>query len=763
MRTILVLVRQLRNALQADTATATMAQAGEGESITDFSAPLVKMTKLCRFYFAWLYLTREELSAFQEHLDQQSWRDVHRLVADVLTLLVPHVVANSSAALSKYLLLEDTEALGLRPLSKTTLPLFLLQTPADEPLATPKPRKNASGYNFQPRTENLWRIRDMVLCGYHLASSRESPLLLTMAADGRKMWLYPENGIQPMGPPLGEALLSQSLASFGASSDKNTPSNDVSKSPRDDTAHVAPPPGDPTASASESAPFPALGTGTGRKMQQGRPYIPASRTGTGRESQHEIDYIPVPGTNLTRKSQHEPSYEAVGAGDSAMDHLVTDMLKDLVCDTDEHDDSLLLSSSVHAETSYGMNSSTANAVFAQYANAAAKSSFSRAPGTQAPIPSGGQSTAYNRSLPSLPWDYFLSANDGSSGSSVSRNMGGQNVPRTVASPNTAMGHVGGAFGQISPPTYGGSGHEASLNAPFNPASRLEADRRVSKADPGRTGTSPSKLSPSTPIPDFATSQRTAALDNLRSQLSAQYGAGAGTTIPSSGPSHTPEATPSIRGSQRLSGSALPPFPEARRSFNAQESERMAVQSLLRTAERTRSRGAAAGKSQQHLGRPGGATTTDYPAGRRASGLASPLGRSNINHMSPSPPLAGSPSQKSHGSMESFADQFSSIYNPNDAAGGSIASPSAWALSNSSQIWASTPAFAQQSARTGMVACNGNYFNGSTAFGRSGENNRADPTHFRNKIREMGGAEKANAYDEAILRGALWDNSKPPQK
>ena len=113
-------------------------------------------------------------------------------------------------------------------------------------------------------------------------------------------------------------------------------------------------------------------------------------------------------------------------------------------------------------------------------------------------------------------------------------------------------------------------------------------------------------------------------------------------------------------------------------------------------------------------------------------------------------------------MESFADQFSSIYNPRDAAGGSMGSPSTWALSNSSQIWAGTPALAQHPTRAGMVACNGNYFNGSTAFGRSGENNRADPTHFRNKIKEMGGAEKANAYDQAILRG-VWDNSKPPQK
>lgn len=762
MRTILVLVRQLRNVLQAETATATMAEADEGESITDFSAPLVKLAKLCRFYFAWLYLTREELSAFQEHLDQKSWRDVHRLVADVLTLLVPHVAANSSAAVSKYLLLEDIEALGLRPLSKPALPLFLLQTPANETPTTPKPRKDVSGYNFQPRTENLWRIRDLVLCGYHLANSRESPLLLTMAADGRKVWVYPENGVQPMGQPLDEALLSQSLASLGASSDKGALSNDVPNSPSEDTAHIAPPEA-LAVSANEPAYFSALSTGTGRKIQRDRPYKSTSRTGTSRGSQREVDYMPIPGTNSTRKSQQEPSYEAVGAGDSAMDHLVSDMLKDLVCDTDEHDDSLLLSHSVHTDTSYGMNTSMANDVFAQYANAATKSSFASAPGAQAPIPSVGQSTAYNRSLPSLPWDYFLSANDGPSDGSVSRQMEGQNVPRTVASPNPAMGHAGGAFGQMSPHAYGGSGREAGLGAPFNPASRLGADRRVSNASQMRMGTSPSAFSLSTPSPDFATSQRTAALDNLRSQLSAQYGSGVGTSIPSSGPSsYTAEAMPSIRGSQRAFGSGPPPLPEARQSFNAQENERLVVQSLLRTAERTQSRGAAAGRSQQHLGGSGGAATTGYSGGSRASGLASPLGRSHANHMSPSPPLAGSPSHRSHGSMESFADQFSSIYNPSDAAGGSTGSPSAWALSNSSQIWAGTPALAQQSARAGMVACNGNYFNGSTAFGRSGENNRVDPTHFRNKIKEMGGAEKANAYDQAILRG-VWDNNKPPQK
>lgn len=63
----------------------------------------------------------------------------------------------------------------------------------------------------------------------------------------------------------------------------------------------------------------------------------------------------------------------------------------------------------------------------------------------------------------------------------------------------------------------------------------------------------------------------------------------------------------------------------------------------------------------------------------------------------------------------------------------------------------------------LYQSNGNFYNATTAFGRGPIANKDDPTHFKNAVKrtEIAAAvEAADAYDRAILAGALLDDKRP---
>ncbi|KAK8026649.1 telomerase activating protein E.t1.c1 [Apiospora marii] len=759
LRTIQVLVRQLLTALQNDTGiTLASNQDGVSECTVEFSASLSKLISLCRICVAWLYVTRSDLNAYQDHLDQKAREDVHRLVAEVLTRLLPHALVNCLVAQSKYLLPEDTEIIGLRPLADEQLPLFIDDKITGLSGSTHcrkalKPRKEVTRPHFRPHTETLWRIRDILLCGIYLAASHESPLMMTGGPNGTRTWVYPDdpakglgNAQDPRGQsfrPLGETDLSNLFEDLTMASAQHTDNAPAAPTAQGSLEDLLSPPALPTNSPARKGVLNSKPNGTAA--------------------------LATP-----RKAQAKAAARQSEAEELDMDQMVNDMVDDLTGNGDENDDSLLQPSSGLGDTSYGMNSSTANDIFGQLGLGPSHSlSPDHGPNHRAApsVSPNGASLTNSIPIPSHPWGYSLSASTTAPDSSLHSMGNGRDVPRTITSPTHALGGSVGAFEQMISPTYGSYGRAEGLGT-ANPTSAfasgvgsLPGNRRISPTAYGQMEVGSIGASTGTASPDFANAQRNLARDRLASDLFAQYGVSSAKNRPSPGLSPAsasgifrsgPSPLPAVRRTESMSPGTAENINllEALKSGHARDK---ANEQLLAQLG-----GFQNGGGRQHQPRRSGPTDMNNHGGQRQPGYASPLAGGFPNQFTPSPRAIGSPHHRSQGSMGSFEGQLSSLnYGENSV--GRVGSP--WTFSHPSQIWTGTPATGAQPAQVGMVESNGNYYNGSTAFGRSGEgNNREDPTHFRNKIKHFGGAEKASAYDRAILESALADtHNKPPRK
>ena len=126
IRTILVLLRQLRSALREIISSTSQDDlcATSTQNPADLFGPLQKLLTFVRIYTAWMYVVRGDLAQYHEYLEPHI-AEVYQLLADTLNLLLVFVEANQNIASSQYLLSEDVECVGLRPLTDRKLPLFL--------------------------------------------------------------------------------------------------------------------------------------------------------------------------------------------------------------------------------------------------------------------------------------------------------------------------------------------------------------------------------------------------------------------------------------------------------------------------------------------------------------------------------------------------------------------------------------------------------------------------------------------------------------
>lgn len=760
LRTIQVLVRQLLTALQNDTGiTLASNQDGSAECTVEFSASLSKLTSLCRICLAWLYVTRSDLNAYQDHLDQKAREDVHRLLAEVLTRLLPHALVNCLVAQSKYLLPEDTEIIGLRPLADEQLPLFIDDKITGNTGSTYcrkalKPQKEATRPHFRPHTETLWRIRDILLCGIYLAASHESPLIMTGGPNGTRVWVYPDDPAKGLGDaqdqrgqsirPLGETELSTLFEDLTMASAQHTDNAPAATTAQGSLEDLLSPPALPA------------NTPVGKGVLTSKPNGVAAKA-------------------TPKKAQAKASARQSEVEELDMDQMVNDMVDDLTGNGDENDDSLLQPSSALADnTSYGMNSSTANDIFGQLGLGPSHSlSPDHGPNPRAApsVSPTGASLTNSIPIPSHPWGYSLSASTAAPDSSLHSLGNGRDVPRTITSPTPALGGSVGGFEQMISPTYGSYGRAEGLGA-ANPATSgftsglgsLPGNIRISPTAYGHMEVGSIGASTRTDSPDFANAQRNLARDRLASDLFAQYGVSSAKNRPSPGLSPASasgifRSGPSPLPAVRRTGSMSPGMAENMHLLEALKSGQArdkANEQLLAQLG-----GLPTGVGRQQQPRRSGPIDVNNHGGQRQPGYTSPLAGGYPNQFTPSPRAIGSPHHRSQGSMGSFEGQLSSLnYGENSV--GRVGSP--WTFSHPSQIWTDTPATVAQPAQLGMVESNGNYYNGSTAFGRSGEgNNRDDPTHFRNKVKQFGGVEKATAYDRAILESALADTHNKPSR
>ncbi|KAI1108191.1 hypothetical protein F5Y14DRAFT_101176 [Nemania sp. NC0429] len=383
---------------------------------------------------------------------------------------------------------------------------------------------------------------------------------------------------------------------------------------------------------------------------------------------------------------------------------------------DPVDDVRPQSSLTHTEPSYGMHSSTANEIFGN-------------------IETGSiQPSSVSKAIPSLPWEYFYNPTPHRSNSrdQIELNPNGHSVPRS------ATGRLNGF----------GSPYLDDLSARYHQASPSPLSPPMNMGYPQST-LIPSASSPGFPRKDYGLDtledSRNAVLDSLRSALLAEHGLAQNSPSPASSNLETRTNITSGWGPQNTTAEHL--LPQADGRGRDQGYWQNNVNSYR---EPSVSRQVNASNLPNPLGPPGqgrpelvqAAPTTG--TGRSPVAFPSITNKFDVQHI--------------WGQGPSGDHQDSSPWHHEP----SIAS-SSLAFSRPSSLIMGTPAGAVSAAPMNTVACNGNYYNASTPFGRLGDsvNNRADPTHFRNQLKAAIGTSEL-AYDQQILQAAMMDNNRKPR-
>ncbi|GAW21750.1 hypothetical protein ANO14919_112750 [Xylariales sp. No.14919] len=467
IRMMLILLRALHHSLRDGTLTtvASDSSSNDGESRIAFSSSLLKLLPLFRLYLAWSYVTRADLVQYQEYLEPHI-KDLYRLLADTLTSLHLYVDLSMETVSSKYLLPEDAEAQGLRPLSDRKLPLFLHveeQKGSIPPkrIRSRKPQQNVFGRQFKQETEAVWRIRDIICCGVFLAGSAKFPIALTTRTDrGRDIetWVFVDG---PTTPVSNEASLSHILSKLNFGDMKNKLENTIDQETNK-----------PQIQSSRTGPAltPEDGPKTSMPPQSNNMSDKNKVKGKGK-------YPNMPATNYQDSDLSE---------DSEMINMVNKLL-DPVDDVRPH------SSQAQTDPSYGMHSSTANEIFGN---------LEASPTQPSPV---------SKAIPSLPWDYFYKPTPHRSTSQEHNQLSpnGHSIPRS-------------ATGQFDGFTSSSYLNDLSASYQLHPSLSPRPNNGYVQNSPIPSTSSPG-LHRKDHVLDTLENSRSAVLDSLRSALLAQHG------------------------------------------------------------------------------------------------------------------------------------------------------------------------------------------------------------------------------------------------
>ncbi|KAI2623874.1 hypothetical protein GGS26DRAFT_212810 [Hypomontagnella submonticulosa] len=415
IRTVLVLLRVLKGALLDESATSSAPETESGSHVGDdaespvcFSPILTRLFPLFRIYISWIYVSRAEANAYREFLEPYV-SEAYRLLSDTLTLLNAVNDQAVTTTSSKYLLLEDTEALGLKPFSDRNLPLFLHGGAKDIPdkeqsteHKTHKPRQRAFGRLYNPHTEAIWRIRDIVFCGVLLAGSSSYPLVMGLKLhEGRTIECWDFTNEASQLASIDEMSMSRMLNKLKLGHAETAPEDLVQSN------------SDLQTSSEE-----------------------AGKTITRHHITDDDDAVPKLLDKGKSIQEQAPSslLDTDLSGDSEMVNMVNKLL-------DPADDSRPQSSLTQGDTSYGMNTSIADEIFGRLATDCA------------------QPSTVSKTIPSLPWDYFYdpTSNRPTSQGKNQLASAGDYVPRS------AHGQLGGFEGSSYLTDLGTRTHQAQLH------------------------------------------------------------------------------------------------------------------------------------------------------------------------------------------------------------------------------------------------------------------------------------------------------------
>ncbi|KAI1812034.1 hypothetical protein GGS20DRAFT_587886 [Poronia punctata] len=510
VRIMLTLLRVLQHTLRDEQATppapATGASPDNGESPVCFGPGLLKLLPFCRLYVAWTYTARADLVQYQEYLEPHI-QEIYGLLADVLTSLNLFVDPTMRTTSSKYLLPEDVEAQGLRPLIDKRLPLFLQveeQQTSGQPkrVKTRKPQKSVSGRNFKPETEAVWRIRDIICCGAFLAGSAKFPLILSVRKhEGREVEAWQSaDAPAALGSP-AEVILSRLLRKLGFGELKK---EEPTKEP--DQVVVQEEPRVPSAEDTSKGHTP-VSEDTGR----------VSATHSNRHSN----------SGSAKANYHDQPSTAYRDSDPSENTDMIDMVNKLLDPLEEERPG---SSHVHNDSSYGMHSATANEIFG---------GLEAGPAQPSPV---------SKTIPNLPWDYFYKPAPHRSNSHEQSQMGsdtsnGLNVPRSAAASSPYLGNLSATFDR---------------NLPHGLSPRLNAGRMRDSPTPNPPSPAISRKQYGT---DTLEGSRNAVLDSLTSALLAQHGLSRNSVSPNSSNLHRTNVS-QIWPEQSAAPEPLGPHPAA---------------------------------------------------------------------------------------------------------------------------------------------------------------------------------------------------------
>ncbi|KAF3064324.1 hypothetical protein GL218_01708 [Daldinia childiae] len=390
IRTFVVLLRVLKAGLLNESATSPVSEKqsenrDSAESPFYFSQLLTRLLPFIRLYISWIYVSQADINSYREFLEPYA-SDVYGLLSDTLTLLNAIIDQVAATATSKYLLPEDVEALGLRPFANENLPLFtrledLLGPSSPKKPKSRKPRQRASGCQYRSDTEAVWRIRDIVYCGVLLAEGSGCSLAMSLKQhEGRDVecWDFIDEPSQRV--PVSEAIMLRMVNKLKLGNTKAKP-EDLAKKDLEFSA--------PSIVAADEKH--SCGDDSDKDLK----------------TQHRLDK----GKSVDERAPFS-LLDTDLSGDSEMVNMVNKLL-------DPTEDSRPQSSQTQADTSYGMNTTTANEVFGQLG---ANSEHTSA-----------QPSPASKTIPSLPWGYFYKPTPHRSGSQSNNQLppDGDYIPRSA--------------------------------------------------------------------------------------------------------------------------------------------------------------------------------------------------------------------------------------------------------------------------------------------------------------------------------------------
>lgn len=183
-----VLAKQIKKALQSITPAPQEGEASNpapAQATDEFLKVLDSVLPLLRVYMVWLCKHRGDVVQYASHLSHVT--DMHQSMAEAISLLIEVFRGDQgNMSTAKYMLSEDLETLGFKPLENDKAP-FVCRPMHFFPDGAAKLRfEECSMGKADTNGETLARVNDIVNCGYFIGTDPHYPLTIARKQTGSR-------------------------------------------------------------------------------------------------------------------------------------------------------------------------------------------------------------------------------------------------------------------------------------------------------------------------------------------------------------------------------------------------------------------------------------------------------------------------------------------------------------------------------------------------------------------------------------------------